>query len=98
MSLLLSDESSTVAGRRVDPVREDEDLRMSFEPKLAMIGRRLHEGGSVVDVLTILNEFRIETQDRGGWKWFRRDRRVAEVVLRWYQHETGEAPDRFRTN
>jgi hypothetical protein len=79
-----------------DPVREHADLRDEFEPHLLAIARELHEGGDVVDIKVHLARFRQETQGRDGRRWRRRDRRVAEKVVRWYREATSEPADRFR--
>ena len=79
-----------------DPLRDDKSLRHDFDPNLLVIARRLHEGGTTVDVRVILAEFRSAKQGRVGRKWGRRDLRVAEKVVRWYETATDETEDRFR--
>jgi len=90
-----ADELRSLLIENWDPLREHPDLRGEFAPVLLAIGRELHEGGDLIDVKLHLAQFREDTQGRTGRRWGRRDRRVAEKVVRWYREATGEPPDRF---
>src|SRR5437899_3022071 len=58
---------------------EDPEFEASAGHKLRDLGRRLHEGATVVDVRVFLSELRnTRWPERRGRKWTTRDRRAAE--------------------
>jgi hypothetical protein len=71
----------------------DQDFRGAADARLFELARRLHEGANVVDVRVFLSDLRhMRWPERIGRKWMTRDRRVAEKVVSWYHHSTGESP------
>ena len=69
----------------------DESFRASAAPELFRLARNLHEGATLVDVQTFLNDLRRrQSPERTGHKWFNRDRAVARRVIAWYEQTTGE--------
>ena len=73
-----------------DPYADD-DFRAAARDRVAQLGRRLHEGATVVDVRVFLTDLRhTRWPERMGRKWMTRDRCVAEKVVSWYRQATGE--------
>jgi hypothetical protein len=63
----------------------------AVEESLNLLGRRLHEGATAVDVRAFLSDLRqTRWPDRTGRKWSNRDRRTAERIVVWYHEATGE--------
>jgi hypothetical protein len=71
----------------------DAEFRVAAAERLQVLGRRLHEGATLVDVHTFLHDLRrTRWPERWGRKWTSRDRAVAGKVVAWYWNATGEEP------
>jgi hypothetical protein len=69
----------------------DAEFRIAAAERLQVLGRRLHEGATLVDVQTFLHDLRrTRWPERMGRRWTSRDRAVARKVVAWYRDATGE--------